>query len=93
MKHYLIVHAGYEGIEEIVGLFDRDKATSKMREFRNPTGHSDECIELNGTHDSDEEPYCYCKKPERYCVMEVDENGAKCVCSELGFSLENQVWY
>ncbi len=64
MELFIIVYTGYEGIEKIEGVFDKDIATNVLKERRDSEKYQDEkdrwCIqraELNGG-----EPECCCNE-------------------------------
>lgn len=72
MEGYIIVVCGYEGIEHIVGIFDKDKAIEKLKWCRENCG-------------KEPGPYwlAYCRNPDQICVQRIDENGSECCCTEF----------
>lgn len=92
--NYLIIIAGYEGIERIVGLFDKDEAVRRIIELRaNCQRLADEekdnlsIDEWENLYDS----HAF-ENPDQFCVQYVDSNGSKCVCNELGVGLD-KTWF
>lgn len=70
--NYLLIVCGYEGIDKIIGLYDKETASKKLAKLR-------------------KKPHDKWTKSDQYCVMYVDEKGAKCICSKLG-SPPSKLW-
>ncbi len=90
MEGYLVIVCGHEGIEQIVGLFDKDGAIQRIQEVRKLCRDGDEVPNL--TEDQDDYEDFDFVGPEQVCVMKVDAMGAECVCKELGVSTDKPTW-
>lgn len=109
MTGFLIVYTDYEGLkvislhnkdlvkEAFLKLQDNNKKVHDLFKkyvqdefgdwYMKGSEFRQKCEEMNLNY---REYYC---EAERYCILQVDENGAKCVCQEFGVAPEKTVYY
>lgn len=108
MKGYLLTYADYEGREilslhteeeilsayhEIVAATKRvNELYSKCKADRHSTNYEKFEKLLDQESIPEKHRYLHFHDVERYCIMEVDENGADCVCGKFGVGPKKTVW-
>ena len=100
---YIVIKCGYEGVESILrGVTNSEDAVALINKERtrydNPSKEDDEgeyyfYLQQDGILEDKKDADKWLERQKRsYCIQRDSGEGFKCVCSELGVSISDEMW-